>query len=162
MLVVVTLVLLAQIFLMLFVEILVIFPDLHVGGLSGWDVPGAFPSLQYLWVTTVEGSLPALSGSNGSVGHTPFPYMTLLRLESDSMTGTLPPEWGSPIAFQSLTKLQFEHLWSLRTLASILGCCRFLPTAQHPANYQNQHFWVFANILASSSLVSRPGQSAVA
>lgn len=93
---------------MLLVEILVIFPDLHVGGLSAWDVPGAFPSLQYLWLTTVEGSLPALSGSNGSVGHTPFPHMTLLSLESDSMTGTLPPEWGSPIAFQSLTELHLS------------------------------------------------------
>ena len=57
--------------------------------------------LNHKGIVPCAGTLPACWADNGSL-----PALTVLAISSGTkMSGTLPPEWGSPTAFQQLQYL---------------------------------------------------------
>ncbi len=71
---------------------------------DAWAMPGAFPSLQFLQLTTFDGSLPDSWASNDS-----FPMLNYLSIESMALTGTLPSSWGQNGAFSALQSLYLTN-----------------------------------------------------
>ncbi|KAL3133552.1 hypothetical protein ABBQ38_007402 [Trebouxia sp. C0009 RCD-2024] len=74
---------------------------------ASWGSIGAFPSLEtlYLYDMPLTGILPPSWGSNGSLPELGFLRVGTGHHDFSCLSGTLPADWGSPVAFQQLQKL---------------------------------------------------------